>query len=203
MLKKALTCAAVAIVIASVAPGCSDPEPATPQVIIESEALSPGGSDGSQKCQVTGSWLNIGTFADITDAGTDPKPKPVPNGSTEPTGKVDISCKVEPKGDGFDVALSATISGADGGTITIVGQMKPNKQEKQTGIRVTFSKRDRGSFIQPDCEVDYNVNRDAGIAAGRVWGEVRCGAAKDDNLDRTCAFRAQFRFENCSQAPPQ
>ena len=83
MLKKALTCAAVAIVIASVAPGCSDPEPATPQVIIESEALSPGGSDGSQKCQVTGSWINIGTFADITDAGTDPKPRPGPGTARE------------------------------------------------------------------------------------------------------------------------
>lgn len=203
MLKKLLTCATVAIVTASAAPGCSDPEPATPQVIIESEVLAPTGTGGAQKCQLSGTWINIGSFADIPTPGAEPKPRPVANGATEPAGKVEVVCKVEPKGDGFDVALSTTITGADGGTVTVVGVMKATKDEKQKPIRTTFSKRDKGLFLQQDCEVDYNVNRDAGIAAGRVWGEVRCNAGYDQNLDRTCAFRAQFRFENCTQAPPQ
>lgn len=173
---------------------CSDPVPAIPRVIIDS-AIRPG-TNGQQVCGISSrEWITIGNFGGV---GT--SPRPVETDQTEGGGQVSVSCSVLPEGDGFRVSASATLSGAESGTVTVTGLFSSAKVP-QPGITVVFSRRDFGRFEQKDCVATYEVNENAGVASGRVWARVLCPkAVSTDNGEKKCETEAQFRFENCEQA---
>lgn len=190
--------AAVVASTVALVPGCSDdPEPAVPRVILVSEINH--GANG-QNCTLDGDWVVIGGFGNPT-TGPDGQivnpPTPVDNGGTFGQGTVSVSCAVIASGDAFDVNATATLSGPLGGTVTITGKMGPTGD--QTNIRGVFARGTDGRYQQADCTVNYLVNKAAGIAAGRVWGEIVCGAAVNEDQQKTCQTRAEFRFENCQQ----
>ena len=69
---------------------------------------------------------------------------------------------------------------------------------EQTASLASFSRStDTNAYVGNDCRVRYPGGF-AGIAAGRVWGEVTCEAARNV-AHRPCRVVAQFRLENCAQ----
>ena len=173
-------------------PACSETTPAVPRVILDS-AIRPG-TNTQAECQISSrEWVQIGNFGGIGTA-----PRPVDNGSTEGSGSVSVSCGVLAEGDGFRVSASATLSGGDGGTVTINGLFSTARQPQQN-ITVVFNRTDFGRFEQKDCVANYDVNENAGVASGRVWAKVTCPKAGREG-GRRCETEAQFRFENCEQA---
>lgn len=186
---------AVPVVAASVA-ACDDPVPATPRGIVES-SITGTGSAGA--CNQSGQWIAIGGFGNPVvgaDGGVQNPAVPVDDGKSFGDGQVDISCSVIPSGDGFTVNAQAAISGTRGGALTIAGTFKA--EGDQQPVRVVFTSSERGRFVQNDCVARYD-GRNMGIAAGRVWANVVCPAAKNDEQQQVCQTTAQFRFENCTQ----
>ncbi len=178
---------------------CSDPVPAIPRVIVDSK-IGPG-TNGQQVCQISSQeWITIGNFG-----GPGTSPRPVETDQPEGSGTVTVACSVLAEGDAFRVSARATISnnpaqGLAGGTVTITG-LFTSPRVPQPNINVVFSRSDYGRFEQKDCVATYDVNEKAGVASGRVWAEVVCPKAiNNDNGERKCETRAQFRFENCEQA---
>jgi hypothetical protein len=176
-----------AVAALALASGCSENTPATPRVTVDAQ-LGPGDekdvNDGP-KCQLkTETWLVIG---DTTH--------PVSDGESQTGSNVSVSCSVAPDGDGFKVNGQATLAGQ--GSITITGRF--TAAGDQPNIRAVFTRGDTGSFQQNDCSVAYSSNPNMGVAAGRVWGRIRCPHATYDAQSRTCLGEADFRFENCSQ----
>ena len=193
--KHALSSFAAALVTtAFAASGCSDPEPATSRVTLETE-LRVGGN-GTAACPMTGPLFSIGTFGN--PGLTPPEPvKPVEDGAADQQGTATIVCAVvaSPQG-GFDVRASAQLTGATGGLFRIEGNFKP--EGAQNNIRVTLSKQPFGVFEGTDCTVTY-VTEFQGVAAGRVWGQLDCPNANRQDTGASCQALAQFRFENCTQ----
>lgn len=195
---RSLGLAALVASTAALLPGCGDdPEPAVARVILVSQISR--GTNG-QNCQLDDDWVVIGGFGNPT-TGPDGQivnpPTPVDNGSTFGQGTVSVSCAVIPSGEMFDVNATATLSGPLGGTVTVTGKMGPSGD--QPNIRAVFQRASDGRYSQSDCTVNYLVNKAAGIAAGRVWGELVCNAATNEDQQKVCETRAQFRFENCQQ----
>jgi hypothetical protein len=183
----ALVSALAGLAIASTGAGCSENTPATPRVTLNAQ-LGPGGEkdiNDSAKCQlVTVPWVVIG---DNTH--------PVSDGEQQTGSGVHVSCTVKPDGDGFQVSSQTTLDGQ--GSVTITGRF--TAAGDQTNIRAVFTRGDTGSFRQDDCTVDYATNPNMGVAAGRVWGNIRCPHATFADQDRTCLAVGEFRFENCAQ----
>ncbi|HQY62124.1 MAG: hypothetical protein IPF92_06340 [Myxococcales bacterium] len=175
---------------------CSDPVPAIPRVIIDSQ-IRPG-TNGQQVCGISSrEWITIGNFGGVGTA-----PRPVETDQTEGSGTVTVACSVLAEGEGFRVNASATVSGAEAGTVSITG-LFASARVPQQNITVIFSRRDFGRFEQKDCVATYDVNANAGVASGRVWAKVICPkAVSTDNGEKKCETEAQFRFENCEQAAP-
>ncbi len=198
VLRLALALAAPAAVFAAI-PGCSDPVPAIPRVIIES-TIGPGGNPAAT-CGISSSdWITIGNFG-----GPGTPPRPVDDKAAEGSGAVSASCSVIPEGDGFRVSAQASISGLNAGSIIVAGLFRPSpdplKAPLQENITVVFSRRDFGRWEQKDCKATYSVSPTAGVAAGRIWAKTTCPTAKNlDNGARLCEATVQFRFENCEQA---
>lgn len=191
----ALTSFAAALVTTVLAAsGCSDPEPATSRVTLETE-LRVGGN-GTTACPMTGPLFTIGEFGN--PGLTPPEPvKPVENGGADQQGTATVVCSVVANGaGGFDVRASAQLSGATGGLFRIEGNFKA--EGAQSGIRVTISKQPFGVFEASDCTVTY-ATEFQGVAAGRVWGQLDCPSANRQDTGASCQALAQFRFENCSQ----
>ena len=176
-------------------PACSETTPAVPRVILDS-TIRPG-SNPQAACQISSrEWVQIGKFGGIGTA-----PRPVDNGSTEGSGQVSVSCGVLAEGDGFRISASTTLSGGEGGTVTINGLFSTARQP-QPNITVVFNRGDFGRFEQKDCVATYDVNPNAGVASGRIWAKVTCPKATREG-GRACETEAQFRFENCEQTLPQ
>ncbi len=187
-----LTVALASTVLAGV--GCSDPEPATPRVTLETELRI--GSNTSQTCPQSGPLFTIGEFGTLGDE-TRPT-KPVDDGQPFGQGSVSVSCAVTAAGNGgFDVRASTTLTGATGGLFKIEGTFRPEGQ--QTGITATLSKQPFGVFAGRDCTVEYDLSQGQGVAAGRVWGTLVCPKAERSDTGSVCESRATFRFENCAQ----
>lgn len=185
------------------APGCSDPEQATPKLAFESEVSS--GSHKSTECGKTGTWFTIGSFGtpalgrenpDDPESPLKDPPKPVESGAAEQQGSVSISCSVIAAGDAFEVKAHAELTGATGGAVTIQGTF--GKSGDQTGITVALTKRGE-TYTDNNCTATYDTAIGQAVAAGRVWAEVRCDNAAYSSAQQVCASRAQFRFENCAQ----
>lgn len=178
------------------AAGCSDPEPATAQVIFTSQ-IDPGANPPSG-CPESGTWFDIGSFGNPANPPPNDKPVAVKNGDTDPSGgQASLTCSVTLVPEGFDVRGTARISGGAGGAFTVRGIFKA--EGEQTGISATFAKVGRTDpYIAENCTVRY-TSPSQGVAAGRVWGEMTCPVATAAGINRTCQATAQFRFENCAQ----
>jgi hypothetical protein len=171
------------------AAACSDDPPPVAKVFVTSTVLP--GKDGAAVCQVQqASWVNVGNANASIEDGKDQ------NGA-----RVNVTCKVVPAGDGFDVFATVSLAGV--GSLTVSGKMTGAGPQKP--VRATFQRGDvGGQFIQNDCTVTYDTGM--GIAAGRVWGRLECDKIQDNSSSfgnppqpRTCAGNGEFRFENCSQ----
>ena len=183
----AVVSAVAGLTLAITGSGCSSNTPATPRVTLNAQ-LGPGDEkdvNDSTKCQlVTQPWVVIG---DNTH--------PVSDGEQQTGSGVSVSCTVHTEGDGFQVSAQATLQGQ--GSITLTGHF--TAAGDQPNIRAVFTRGDTGSFKQDDCTVDYSTNKNMGVAAGRVWGNIRCPHATYDAQSRTCLGTGEFRFENCAQ----
>ena len=175
------------------APGCSDPAPPARRVILEA-TFSPG-AHTSVECPIASTdWVDIGAFGNPPLVPV----RPVNSGDDNGNGPVDITCSV--KGNdaaGYDIAVSATLSGLSGGTVSITGHMSTTGE--QTGLIGVFQRSDYGQFRQSDCTATFTENQNMGVAPGRVWGTLHCPNVKRSDQNRVCDGEAQFRFENCDQ----
>lgn len=193
--KHAFSTLTAALAAAAVsAPGCSDPEPATPRVTLETELRV--GSNSSKTCPNTGPLFTIGDFGNpVAEPKVDPKP--IEDGQSDQQGRASVVCSVVASGNGaFQVRASAQLTGATGGLFKIEGTFRP--EGEQTGIKVTLSKQPFGVFDASDCKVTY-VGPFQGVAAGRVWGQLDCPTAERSDTGAVCQALAQFKLENCAQ----
>jgi hypothetical protein len=184
----AVVSAVAGFTLALTGTGCSENTPATPRVTLNAQ-LGPGSEkdiNDTPKCQLnTQPWVVIG---DNTH--------PVSDGEQQGGSGVSVSCTVKGlSADKFEVNAQATLQGQ--GSVTITGTFSPTGD--QSNIRAVFTRGDTGSFRQDDCTVDYSTNKNMGVAAGRVWGNIRCPHATYDAQSRTCLGTGEFRFENCGQ----
>jgi hypothetical protein len=175
-----------------IASACSDPEPATPQVIFDGRF-----EKGSTNCTEVGGAFTIGDFG---NQAVEPKipVRPVQDGASEQQGSVSISCSVTPAGnEEFNVSASVQLSGATGGLFRVTGKFKAGAENTASAV---FARTARASYTQDDgkCTVVFTPPYQ-GVAAGRVWGEISCPNAEDKTAQVTCVGKAQFRFENCAQ----
>lgn len=179
--------------------------PATPQVAITADlrqqGSTPAGFDSCPTFGTGGSWMRIGEFRGPTKDET----SVVVDGADQNGANVSIECSVAPGGKGFMVDLTAELAGAEGGSVRIQGDFSTSGE--QTGVNAVFQRGDFGQFSASDCTVTYyNTETEdeskasfRGVAAGRVWGFLRCGATVNASSKKACFATAQFRFENCGK----
>ena len=171
--------------------GCSEDEQATPKVTFTSEITS--GSHPSADCRETGPGLNIGSFGNVS---TGEKVQPVDDGGSFGQGNASVTCSVTGSGDGFNVKATATLTGAQGGSVTIEGFFRPTGDNPD--IAMTFSAFNKATYTTRKCTVKYTEQLQT-TAAGRVWGVFDCPEVRNDQQQRVCAATGQLRFENCAQ----
>lgn len=145
--------------------------------------------------------MEIGEFRGPTKEET----SVVVDGADQEGSPVSLECSVAPGGKGFQVKLLAELAGAEGGSITIEGDFATAGE--QTGVKAVFQRGDFGQFSATDCTVKYynDTNEDEskasfrGVAAGRVWGFIKCPSVVNASSNKACKAEAQFRFENCGK----
>jgi hypothetical protein len=193
MMVRALTSALLCGVAVVAASACSDPTPPPARVVLESD-IGPGMA-GDMACMISATnWVEIGSFGNPPTIPV----RPVDNNTDNGNGNVSVVCSV--KGDdanGYDVSASATLQGAEGGTVSIAGHFATTGD--QSNLNVSFQNAMYGAFRQADCTATYTDNKNMGVAPGRVWASLNCPAIVRPDQMRTCAATAQFRFENCDQ----
>ncbi len=171
--------------------GCSDDTPPKPRVTFDS-FIEPG-THTTKDCPENNRWFQIGLFGN-PNAGQ--PVTPIDDGASDQQGTASVSCSVRETGDSFDVRATAYLSGATGGSVTIIGLFKATGD--QTGIAVSMTKEGR-TYTQADCVAKYDTQIGQGVAPGRVWASIICADAEAESLQRICKTSAQFRFENCGQ----
>lgn len=180
--------ASVAATLAAV--GCSSATPPNPRVYLQSQIDD--GTNPPPGCGIVASsngWVDIGSVNQSID-----------NGGSQTGGPVTVSCSVTSNGDGsFQVNAAATVGGAAGGSVTIVGKFTSSGM--QSGITAHFQRGDgSGSFQETDCTASYATNANMGVAAGRIWAQLECPTVIDNEKTTplVCEGKAEFRFEDCS-----
>ena len=185
---------------------CSSDTQATPRAIFDSTVTH--GTHSSSECSQTGTWFTIGSFGNPAQGRTNPAdpnsalvdpPVPVDDGGSDQQGTVSLTCSVKADGDNFDVLVTATLSGATGGSVTITGTIPPGTP---SGANVTMNvTHNAQTFKSNTCTVTFDPTLGHAIAAGRVWANIDCPDADNNqsSTEQMCDANAQFRFENCSQ----
>jgi hypothetical protein len=187
----------VAVPLIFVLAGCSDDQKATPQVIFDGHIEH--GTNDSNTCRENGPLFTVGDFGNT--AATPPVPStPIQDGQAFSQGSVSVGCSVTAAGaDQFNVDATVRLTGATGGLFHVDGVFKTTGD--QANIHAIFgSQLSANTYEETDkqCTVRY-TNPFAGVAAGRVWGEITCPHAANDKAQTACQGVADFRFENCSQ----
>jgi hypothetical protein len=203
------------------AAGCNNPPPPAARVYMNSQ-LGPGANPSSVCRFPTADWIVIGSSSINFDAGHQRSITPVQDGDTYNGAAVSVTCTVQQSGSGFNLNLTTTLAGIQGGSVTITGYVSGDTSQPATGLRATFTRGDTGTFIEqasgddPGCTIRYVNTQDPsstdpfGVAAGRVWGFLSCPTAKKSGesspnpdggapIPRTCDGEAEFRFEECGQ----
>jgi hypothetical protein len=184
-----LAFAAVLAPVVVVVAGCNDQSAKPPRAVLQSN-LGPGEA-GSAKCIVSpndADWLVIGQPG-----------APVNTGDEYAGAPVSIECSVIPDNGAFAVQARASVSkaGEKSGTIYIVGTF-PADKSAPVKVQASFQK-DIGNYEQADCDVTYEAGTAQGVAAGRVWGKLRCPHMIEAAKSQDCEGTAEFKFENCIQ----
>ena len=98
----------------------------------------------------------------------------------------------------FQVAARAALTNAGdlSGSVVIVGTF-PSDRSAPIKVAATFSDR-YGNYVQKDCDVTY-TSGNQGVAAGRVWGTLKCPHMIEAAKSQDCQGTADFKFENCTQ----
>jgi hypothetical protein len=174
--------------------------------------------------QGNGQICNLGTTEQWLDVGVPPTncstcvPATQKNGSTLMNGNaVAVACTVAPSGNGFDIQLSATEDGSNGGSLVI---SSPSGQGAVTstggsGISGSFESGGFGRYSASDCTIAFTFEGETvpnmpPIAAGRIWGHISCPHAQQtgktvSNPDGgapvtvQCDAEADFLFQECGQ----
>jgi hypothetical protein len=139
-----------------------------------------------------------------------PKPSTVTSSDLQGAGTVTLDCRVDPSSSGFNIQLSAEVSGPNGGSLSAVGQVNVSGG---TGIQGGFTSAANGSFTGSNCSITFTYNGNpvpvggSPVAAGRIWGHIDCPNAmqsgtseiSDDGsvTQHACDAQADFLFENC------
>jgi hypothetical protein len=160
-------------------------------------------------------FLQIGTAV----AG---HPNTVQDGGSDRNANVSVSCTVHPQGNGFDIQLSAIENGTSGGSLTIESAQGQGTVTTATsnGITASFATpggvyREQAGNGDPGCTITYlydsggsvggvagdaKVPTDPPIAAGRIWGHIKCPKAQYQSQPGVfCDAEGDFIFEQCNQ----
>jgi hypothetical protein len=152
-------------------------------------------------------WLEIGD-------GVGGNPTRINNGGSNGDGSVDVNCTVHPDGNGFDISLSAELTGPMGASLIIQSSGSGAVTTSGGTVQASFGSGTNGSYSSNNCTITYTYNGTAvpdspPIAAGRIWGHVDCPAAMDTSSTKTgpdggptsdtCDANADFLFEQCGQ----
>jgi hypothetical protein len=193
---------AAVLALVGLTPACSSSPPPPADTFVNA-TVAPGPKAPNTVCGLGSQqqWLEIGT-----PAGQ--KPVTVNDGDSQGAYGVQVACTVSPQGDGFNIALNATLGGPNGGSINVTGHVLSSGTS--TGITVSFQKGSFGTFRETDCTLDfsYNGNKvpvDPPITAGRIWAHVACPTAASTTGSMTggqlttCDGEADFLFEQCGQ----
>jgi hypothetical protein len=166
-----------------------------------------GGPDCPFATPVT-NFLSVGT-------DTQDKPTTVTNQGSTGSGTATVSCSVHPSGNGFDILLSLSVSGAQGGSVTITSPAGAGAVTASggSGITASFTSAvDQGPFESSACTLTYTylgqpVPVNPTVAAGRIWGHIDCPGATEaghvgigpdgGTTPIACDASADFLFEQC------
>jgi hypothetical protein len=191
----------VVLTLAIYVPGCSEDEQAPAQVVFEGYLAS--GAAPANRCQESGDLFKTGDFGnpniDPSKPGNEePNVPPTPTKNGEDNSDVICSVKqVAP--DEFDVSGYIFKKDGAGGRFDIKGRLKPGVDNPN--ISVTMGKTGLNPYKQDNgCTVRF-TQRGQSVAAGRMWGEVKCPVMfqpANENQPE-CEGNATFKFENCGQ----
>jgi hypothetical protein len=155
---------------------------------------------------------NFGSRVTVLDIGTPSSPLPTAlhDGDTSAGSQVAVACAVTPVGNGFDVTLSAAISGPMGGSLTIDSPsgLGAVTATGGTGIASVFESAGAGTYSGTACTIAFTYKGGAvptspPIAPGRIWGHISCptatssAPASSGDFVPQCDAEADFLFENC------
>jgi hypothetical protein len=190
------------------ASACNNSSPAPNAAFVN--ALVGGGGNPACNLKVRAPFVGIGT-------PTGGKPVLVNDGDSQSgSSTVHVSCSVTTSGSGFDVSLNATLEGQQGGSLTITSPSGQGAVTESggTGITGVFQSPIDGVYRQKDCTIDFSYNGNPvpdspPIAAGRIWGHIKCPnavlsgqtttGADGGPADVACDAEADFLFEQCGQ----
>lgn len=140
-------------------------------------------------------------------------PVTVHDGDSNGSDVFSVTCSVRAVGAGFDVALTLSDQGPQGGSITITSQPGAGDVSASGGsnITATFAGA-RGEIARgSNCTITPTyqgqpVSVNPSVFAGKIWGHVSCPAAvltseagAPDAAGAQCDAEADFLFENCSK----
>jgi hypothetical protein len=151
-------------------------------------------------------WLLVGQAA--TEL-----PVTVHDGDSSGSDVFSVTCSVHAVGAGFDVSLSLSDQGPEGGSVTITSHPGAGDVMASGGsdISATFAgargevARSSGCTITPTYQ-GQPVSVNPSVFAGKIWGHVSCPdamltseAGAPDAAGARCDAEADFLFENCSK----
>jgi hypothetical protein len=188
---------------------CSNNPAPVPQAFIAA-TVGVGPMSDSRVCNFATlqQWLEVGTGvgSKTPDTQTD--------GSNQGGAKISVACTVSASGSGFDIDLSVTQDGTQGGSVTITspGGTGAVTQSGGTGITGVFESATNGRYRETDCTIAFTymgqpvVTQGGPLAAGRIWGHISCPTAQvsgqtvmvdGGTQDVQCDAEADFLFEQC------
>jgi hypothetical protein len=198
------------VVACAVSSACSNSTTVVPEAFIAA-TVGPGQNGSACNLQSAAPWLKVGT-----PVGTPPMTEK--NGTQLPggAGTVQVTCTVATSGDGFDIALDATVGGESGGSLVISSPAGRGAvtQSGGTGITGAFGSPS-GNYSEDDCTLTFTyengkVPDQPPLAAGRIWGHISCPHAQQDGMmvknpadggseTLQCDGEADFLFQECTQ----
>jgi len=140
-------------------------------------------------------------------------PVTVRDGDSTGSDVFSVTCTVHAVGAGFDVLLSLSDQGPQGGSVSITSPSGAGDVSASGGssITATFTgahgviAHGRNCTIAPTYQ-GQPVSQNPSVFAGKIWGHVSCPAAvvtmeagAPDAAGSQCDAEADFLFENCSQ----
>jgi hypothetical protein len=168
-------------------------EPTTPDGFVSATV---GTGTQSALCPVgsTMPWVTVGE-------ATTGKPATVLSGNDGVT----MTCSVRTSGNGYDVSVSVTATGSQGGSFTLVSPpgMGAVTVSGGQGIQASFgSTPGSATYHESDCVLSFTylgapIPDSPSVFPGRIWGHLSCPAAQTASNATTCDAEADFLFETC------